>query len=148
MRGLIQRVSEARVEVDGETVGAIGRGLVLLIGVGREDREEDAVWLADKAAELRLFADASGKLNHSVAEISGEVLAISQFTLQADVRKGRRPSFSRAAEAEEAERLYLRCVWGLRARGLPVATGVFGAHMRVALVNDGPVTLWLDSRES
>ena len=147
MRGLIQRVAEARVEVDGEVVGAVGRGLLVLIGVAREDTEEDAIWLAGKVADLRVFDDAGGKMNGSVTDIGGECLAVSQFTLHGDVRKGRRPSFSRAADPETAERLYLRCVWGLRARGLPVTTGVFGAHMRVALVNDGPVTLWLDSRE-
>lgn len=146
MRGLIQRVTEARVEVDGAVVGAIGRGVLVFIGVAREDTEADASWLAGKVAELRVFPDEAGKMNASVVDIRGEVLAVSQFTLCAEANKGRRPSFSTAADAEDAERLYLRCVWELRARGLPVATGLFGADMRVALVNDGPVTLWLDSR--
>ena len=147
MRGLIQRVSEARVEVDNEIVGAIGRGVLAFVGVAREDTEADARWLAGKVAELRIFEDDAGKLNRSVAEVGGEVLAVSQFTLYGDARKGRRPSFSRAAPPEDAERLYQRCVDDLRARGVAVATGRFRAHMKVSLVNDGPVTIWLDSRE-
>jgi D-tyrosyl-tRNA(Tyr) deacylase len=146
MRGLIQRVAEARVEVGGEIVGAVGRGLLLFIGVGQGDSEADARWLAEKVADLRVFEDASGKLNSSVTQVSGAVLAVSQFTLYGDVRKGRRPSFSEAAAPDDAERLYDACVRALRARELAVETGRFGAHMRVSLVNDGPVTLWLDSR--
>jgi len=146
MRGLIQRVAEARVEVESEVVGAIGRGVLLFVGVGREDTETDAEWLAAKVADLRIFEDEAGKLNCSVTETSGEVLAVSQFTLYGDARKGRRPSFTEAAAPEDAERLYLRCVGELRERGLTVATGRFRAHMKVALVNDGPVTIWLESR--
>ena len=148
MRGLIQRVTEARVEVDREVVGAIGRGLLVLIGVARDDSEDDASWLASKVAELRIFEDRAGKMNDSVEDVSGEVLAVSQFTLLAETSHGRRPSFSQAADPEDAERLYLRCVWELRARGLPVATGHFGSSMQVSLTNDGPVTIWLDSREA
>ena len=147
MRGLIQRVVEARVEVASEIIAATGRGLLLFLGVAREDTELDASWLANKAAELRIFEDEAGRMNSSVAEVAGEVLVVSQFTLYGDARKGRRPSFSRAASPPEAERLYLRCVDALRARGLRVATGRFGADMQVALVNDGPVTIWLDSHE-
>lgn len=148
MRGLIQRVTEARVEVDSEVVGSIGRGVLVLVGVARDDADEDASWMAAKIAELRIFEDDAGKMNGSVEDVRGEVLAVSQFTLFADTSHGRRPSFTQAAEPEDAERLYLRCVWELRARGLPVATGLFGARMRVCLVNDGPVTIWLDSRGS
>lgn len=147
MRGLIQRVAEARVEVDGEVVGAIGRGLLLFIGVAQEDGVADAVWLAGKSADMRIFEDDGGKLNCSVRDVKGGVLAVSQFTLYGDTSKGRRPSFGRAARPEEAERLYEHCVGELRRRHLPVETGRFGADMKVALVNDGPVTLWLDSRE-
>jgi len=147
MRGLIQRVTEARVEVDGEIIGAIGRGLLLFVGVAQEDGEADAAWLAAKSADLRIFEDEGGKLNASVGEVKGGVLAVSQFTLCGDTRKGRRPSFSGAARPEQAERLYNHCVDELRRRDLPVSTGRFGADMKVALVNDGPVTLWLDSRE-
>lgn len=146
MRGLIQRVTEARVEVGEEIVGRIERGVLALIGVSRDDSDVDARWLARKIADLRIFEDDSGRLNHSLAEVNGAVLAVSQFTLYADAGKGRRPSFSRAANGEEAQQLYGLCLDELRLRGLPVATGRFGAHMRVALVNDGPVTIWLDSR--
>lgn len=147
MRGLIQRVSEARVEVDGTVTGAIERGVLLFVGVARDDDERDATWLAAKVGDLRIFPDQTGKMNASVTDIRGGVLVVSQFTLCGDASKGRRPSFTHAADPEDAERLYLRCVWELRARGLPVSTGTFGADMRVALVNDGPVTIWLDSRK-
>lgn len=147
MRVLIQRVSNARVDVDDEIIASIGPGLLVFIGVAGDDTEADAGWLAAKVADLRIFEDEAGKLNRSVVEVGGSVLAVSQFTLYGDARKGRRPSFSRAAAPEEAERLYLRCVEGLRSRGLAVGTGRFRAHMKVSLVNDGPVTIWLDSRE-
>jgi D-tyrosyl-tRNA(Tyr) deacylase len=148
MRGLIQRVSQARVEVEDEIVASIGPGLLVFIGVAREDTEADAAWLAAKVADLRIFEDEAGKLNRSVADVGGSVLAVSQFTLYGDARKGRRPSFSRAAAPEDAERLYLRCIDDLRGRGLGVRTGRFRAHMKVSLLNDGPVTIWLDSREA
>jgi len=148
MRGLIQRVSHARVEVEDEIVASIGAGLLVFIGVAREDTEADAAWLAAKVADLRIFEDEAGKLNRSVADVGGSVLAVSQFTLYGDARKGRRPSFSRAAAPEDAERLYLRCIDDLRGRGLGVRTGRFRAHMKVSLLNDGPVTIWLDSREA
>jgi len=148
MRGLIQRVSEARVEVGGTVTGAIGRGVLLFVGVARDDDERDSTWLAAKVGDLRIFPDHAGKMNASVTDIRGGVLVVSQFTLCGDASKGRRPSFTDAADPEDAERLYLRCVWELRARGLPVSTGTFGADMRVALVNDGPVTIWLDSRKA
>jgi D-tyrosyl-tRNA(Tyr) deacylase len=143
----LQRVSDARVAVDGETVGAIGGGLLVLLGVEEGDGEQDAEGLAKKTAELRLFEDAEGKMNLSVMEVGGEVLVVSQFTLAADCRKGRRPGFSRAAEPETANRLYLYFVELLKGRGLTVATGRFQAMMQVHLVNDGPVTFLLDSRK-
>lgn len=132
--------------VDGRTAGAIGRGLVVLLGVGRGDTEADAVYLADKVAGLRVFEDEAGKLNRSVAEVGGRVLSVSQFTLYGDCRKGRRPSFSDAAAPELAVPLYAAFNARLRELGLEVATGEFGASMVVSLDNDGPVTLLLDSR--
>ncbi len=132
--------------VDGRTAGAIGRGLVVLLGVGRGDTEADAVYLADKVAGLRVFEDEAGKLNRSVAEVGGRVLSVSQFTLYGDCRKGRRPSFSDAAPPELAVPLYAAFNARLRELGLEVATGEFGASMVVSLDNDGPVTLLLDSR--
>lgn len=143
----MQRVSEAKVAVGEETVGAIGCGLLVLLGVEEGDNEQDAESLAKKTAELRLFEDAEGKMNLSVAEITGDVLVVSQFTLAADCRKGRRPGFSRAAEPETANRLYLYFVELLKGRGLTVATGRFAAMMQVHLVNNGPVTFLLDSRK-
>lgn len=147
MRAVLQRVSEARVTVESETVGAIGRGLLVLLGVEEGDGEQDAAQLAKKTAELRLFEDREGKMNLSVEEIGGEMLVVSQFTLAADCRKGRRPGFSRAAAPETANALYEHYVALLRERGLTVATGRFQAMMQVALVNDGPVTFLLDSRK-
>ena len=147
MRAVIQRVQRARVQVDDDTVGAIGSGLLALVGVAGDDEGADAVWLAGKIAELRIFEDADGKFAHSVSNVGGEVLIVSQFTLLADTGKGRRPSFSRAASGALAQQLYERCVAELRSRGLRVETGRFGAHMEVELTNDGPVTIWLDSRE-
>jgi D-tyrosyl-tRNA(Tyr) deacylase len=147
MRAVLQRVSEARVTVGNETVGAIGRGLLVLLGVEQGDGEQDAAQLAKKTAELRLFEDREGKMNLSVEETGGEVLVVSQFTLAADCRKGRRPGFSRAAAPETANALYEHYVALLRGRGLPVATGRFQAMMQVALVNDGPVTFLLDSHK-
>jgi D-tyrosyl-tRNA(Tyr) deacylase len=147
MRAVLQRVSEARVRVGGEIVGEIARGLLVLIGVGQGDGEADARFLAEKAAGLRIFEDAQGKMNLSVEDVAGAVLVVSQFTLYGDCRQGRRPGFSAAAPPERADALYQQFVQCLRQRGLPVATGVFQAEMAVELVNDGPVTLLLDSRK-
>ena len=147
MRACIQRVSQAQVTVDGQCCGRIGRGFVVLLGVGQGDGEQDARLLADKIASLRVFDDAAGKMNLALADVAGEVLVVSQFTLWADCRKGRRPSFTAAAPPDVAEALYERFLAHLKSLGLTVATGRFRQHMEVALVNDGPVTLWLDSAE-
>ncbi len=147
MRAVIQRVTEASVEVDGTTVGRIGPGYLVLLGVARGDDEQDVAWLADKLLELRAFEDDQGKMNRSVRDVRGGILVVSQFTLLGDCRTGRRPSFTEAAEPGEAERLYLQFTKLLALSGLEVATGVFRAMMKVALVNDGPVTLLLDSRK-
>ena len=148
MRAVIQRVATASVDVDGTTVGRIGHGYLVLLGVARGDEEKDVAWLADKLLELRVFEDENGKMNRSVREVRGGILVVSQFTLLGDCRTGRRPSFTEAAEPGEAERLYLRFTHLLAQSGLEVATGVFRAMMKVALVNDGPVTLLLDSRKA
>jgi D-tyrosyl-tRNA(Tyr) deacylase len=148
MRAVIQRVSEARVQLSAnpaEVIAAIGAGLCILVGVGKADTEENARNLARKVAALRVFEDKQGKLNHSVDEVGGAALVVSQFTLYGDCRKGNRPSFSAAAPPAEAEKLYQFFVAQLRAAGLTVATGRFQTAMRVALVNDGPVTLILES---
>jgi D-tyrosyl-tRNA(Tyr) deacylase len=147
MRGVIQRVSAARVTVDGRVVGAIGRGLLLLLGIAAADAEADADWLVDKLVDLRIFENETGRFDRSLRELRGELLVVSQFTLLADTRKGRRPSFTNAASPEHAVPLYERVVARARAQGLTVATGAFGAHMHVELVNDGPVTIILDSRD-
>ena len=141
MRAVVQRVSSARVEIDGEVAGSIGRGLLVLLGVGQGDSEKQAHWLADKIAGLRIFEDDAGKMNLSVEDAGGSALVMSQFTLYGDCRKGRRPSFAGAAPPEEADRLYQVFLNRLKERGLPVATGVFQAMMQVHLVNDGPVTV-------
>jgi len=145
MRVLLQRVKMARVLVDGELKGQIGEGLVLLVGVRSGDTEDDVSYLADKCVQLRIFGDEEGKMNLSAIDVGGEILAISQFTLHADTRKGRRPSFVEAAGPEVAERLYDLFVDKLRGAGLKVETGVFGAHMLVEIHNDGPVTIMLES---
>ena len=145
MRAVLQRVSRAEVRIAGQVVGAVGRGLLVLLGVAPGDTAADAAWLADKVVGLRIFADDEGKMNRSVAEVGGGVLVVSQFTLYGDCRKGRRPSFLDAAPPEIAVPLYESYVEGLRALGLPVATGRFGAMMQVELINDGPVTLIIDS---
>jgi D-aminoacyl-tRNA deacylase len=146
MRAVVQRVSRARVTVAGEVTGEIGRGLLVLVGAGTGDGEADVDYLVDKVANLRILADEAGKMNRSVLEVGGGVLAVSQFTLYGDARKGRRPGFTGAMEPAAAEALYQRFVAGLRAAGVAqVGTGVFGAMMDVELVNDGPVTILLDS---
>lgn len=147
MRAVVQRVSEASVTVDGRTVGAIGRGFLVLLGVTHVDGEAEAVWLARKIAGLRIFEDEAGKFNRSLADEDGAVLVVSQFTLYGDARKGRRPSFTEAARPEHAEPLCDLFVDLLRAEGVAVETGIFGAMMAVHLVNDGPVTLLLDTDE-
>jgi D-tyrosyl-tRNA(Tyr) deacylase len=146
VRAVVQRVSRAEVRVEGRATGRIGRGLAVLLGVAREDGEDDGRLLADKVAALRVFEDAAGKMNPPVAEVGGGVLVVSQFTLLGDARKGNRPSFVEAAAPEQASALYERFCALLREKGLPVATGVFRATMEVELVNDGPVTILLDSR--
>ena len=146
MRSVVQRVSRGVVRVDRQVVGEVGRGLVVLLGVADGDSSEDARWTADKLAQLRIFEDEAGKMNRSVRDVGGSVLLVSQFTLLGDARKGNRPSFTGAAPPETANALYEEVAGLLRARGLTVATGVFRAHMEVELVNDGPVTLLLDSR--
>jgi len=145
MRGLVQRVARAAVTVDGEVVGAIGAGLCVLVGVTHDDTAEAADKLARKLWELRIVADDDGVMNRSVADTSGELLVISQFTLYGDTRKGRRPSWNQAARPEVSEPLVDRVVAALRDLGATVATGVFGAHMDVELVNDGPVTLLVET---
>jgi D-tyrosyl-tRNA(Tyr) deacylase len=147
MRLVIQRVSRASVSVDGETVGAIEGGLLVLVGVGETDNEETAQRLAAKTAELRIFPDEGGRFNRSLLEAGGDALVVSQFTLYGDTRKGRRPSFNDAAPAEVAEPLVAAFAEALAATGVPVAQGRFGAYMQVTLVNDGPVTLIIDSDE-
>jgi D-aminoacyl-tRNA deacylase len=148
MRAVLQRVTRASVQVDGTLVGQIGAGWLVLLGVARGDTDVDADRLAEKVVGLRAFEDDAGKMNRSVLEIAGGVLVVSQFTLLGDCRGGRRPSFIEAAEPAEAERLYLRFADRVALAGVPVATGVFRAMMQVALVNDGPVTLLLDSRKT
>jgi D-tyrosyl-tRNA(Tyr) deacylase len=147
VRALVQRVRTARVVVRGEPVAAIGPGILLLLGVRRDDGEREAECLASKCAALRIFPDSGGKMNLSLSDRDGEALVVPQFTLYADVSRGRRPSFEDAAAPAEAERLYGRFVELLRAAGIRVATGVFREHMEVELVNDGPVTLWVDTAE-
>jgi len=145
MRAVVQRVTRASVSVDGAIVGAIDGGLMVLLGVHRDDTDADAAALADKIAHLRVFSDADGKLNRDVIEAGGAVLLVSQFTLCGDARKGRRPSYVTAAGPEEADRLYREVGRRLRSAGLTVAEGIFRASMFVELVNDGPVTILLDS---
>ena len=145
MRAVIQRVSEASVTVDGQVVGQIQKGFLVLLGVATKDTQEDVVWTAGKIAGLRVFEDAEGKMNLALADVGGSVLLVSQFTLYGDCRKGRRPSFVEAARPEQANALYQSVVAELRGLGLQVETGTFQADMKVRLLNDGPVTLILES---
>ncbi|MBZ5574897.1 MAG: D-tyrosyl-tRNA(Tyr) deacylase [Acidobacteriia bacterium] len=148
MRAVIQRVSRAEVRVTGELTGSIGRGLLVLLGVSRDDREADADYLAEKIAGLRIFEDGEGKMNLAVGEVGGGVLVVSQFTLYGDVRRGKRPSFDAAAPPEQARKLYEYFVGRIRAAGLLCETGRFQEMMQVELVNDGPVTILLDSTKA
>jgi D-tyrosyl-tRNA(Tyr) deacylase len=147
MRAVVQRVSRASVKVDGEVVGAIDGGLLVLLGVAQDDAEADAEYLAEKISGLRIFEDAEGKMNRSVSEAGGAVLAVSQFTLYGDVKKGKRPSFDAAARPEKAVQLYEHFVSRILAAGLRCETGKFQAMMQVELVNDGPVTILMDSKK-
>ncbi|WP_282936445.1 D-aminoacyl-tRNA deacylase [Paenibacillus sp. RC67] len=146
MRVVVQRSKQAQVTVNGATVGAIDHGLVLLVGITHEDTEQDAKFAADKIAGLRIFEDESGKMNHSVIDVGGQILSVSQFTLYGDCRKGKRPNFMAAARPEQAKPLYDRFNELLRELGLTVETGTFGAMMDVSLINDGPVTLIIESK--
>jgi D-aminoacyl-tRNA deacylase len=148
MRACVQRVSRAEVTIDGESVGRIARGLLVLLGVAVGDTDDDARQMAQKITELRVFEDNAGKMNRSLAEADGAMLVVSQFTLLGDCRKGRRPSFIEAAPPDEAQRLYQLFVGDVQNRGIRVETGRFREHMEVSLVNDGPVTLLLDSRKA
>jgi len=147
MRALLQRVSQARVEIEGETAGRIGKGFLVLLGVARGDADGDIAKLVDKIRHLRVFPDADGRMNLDIADAAGAVLCVSQFTLLADCRKGRRPGFTGGEDPPRARELWEAFCQRLRATGLEVQTGRFGADMQVHLVNDGPVTLWLDSRD-
>lgn len=148
MRAVVQRVRRAAINIDGINTAAIGRGLVIFLGIRGSDNAVDLSWLADKIIHLRIFPDGNGKMNTSLADIGGEMLIVSQFTLYGDCRKGRRPGFSTAAPPEFAEPLYNQFIEEVRKRGIPVATGTFQAEMAVDLVNDGPVTILLDSEKT
>jgi len=147
MRVVIQRVSSARVRVEGKILGEIGKGFLVLLGVGKEDTEKDADWLAEKIVGLRVFEDEQGKFNLPLQEVGGEILIVSQFTLYGDCRKGRRPSFDQSAPPERAEKLYNYFVEKVKEKGIKVATGKFQALMEVELVNQGPVTLIIDTQK-
>jgi len=148
MRAVVQRVKRAGVQVEGNTVASIDRGLLVFLGVGRDDGEGDLVWLMDKIIGLRIFEDDAGKMNRSLQDVKGEILLVSQFTLYGDCRKGRRPSFSEAASPEIGMYWYERALNYLKARDIPVQAGIFQANMQVELVNDGPVTILLDSKKT
>lgn len=148
MRVVIQRVKQAKIEVDGQITGEIGKGLLVYLGVGTGDSERDVEFIADKVINLRIFQDADGKMNLSVADVGGAILLVSQFTLYGDCRKGRRPNFDAAAEPRIAERLYEQTIEAIRQKGVAVETGVFAARMAVTSINDGPVTILLDSEKT
>ena len=148
MRCVVQRVTEASVTVNGETVGAVGPGLMVLIGVSTEDTDADLKYMADKVPNLRIFDDENGVMNRSVIDVGGSILAVSQFTLYGDARGGRRPSYIRAAKPDEANAMYERLVAAWRAKGIHVETGRFRTEMKVSLVNDGPVTILIDSEKA
>jgi D-tyrosyl-tRNA(Tyr) deacylase len=148
VRAVVQRVTRAKVTVNASVTGEIGAGLMILLGIGRTDNPESASYLAEKIANLRIFSDDAGKMNLSLLEVGGSALVVSQFTLYGDTRGGRRPSYIQAAPPEEANRIYEEFVRAMRAFDVPVQTGVFQAHMQVELVNDGPVTILLDSEKS
>jgi D-aminoacyl-tRNA deacylase len=148
LRAVVQRVTQARVLVDAQVVGEIQSGMMILLGVGRADRPDAAVYLAEKIANLRIFSDEPGKMNRSLLETGGSALVVSQFTLYADTSGGRRPSYVLAAAPEEANQLYMAFVQSLRSLGITVRTGIFQAHMAVELTNDGPVTILLDSEKT
>ncbi len=147
MIALIQRVAQGSVAVDNSIVGKIGEGFVVLVGVCRDDKPADAIKLAEKVSGLRVFEDLKGKMNLSILDVGGEILAVSQFTLCADTTKGKRPSFDKAMPPDKAGELFTAFIELLKAKGLKVETGVFGAHMIVNIMNDGPVTIWIDSKE-
>lgn len=147
MKALLQRVDRASVSVNGKITGEVGKGLCVFLGVVQEDTEKDISWLADKIVNLRIFEDGSGKMNRSVIDENGEILVVSQFTLCGDCKKGRRPSWTKAAEPTSANLMYEKFVKEIEARGVTAATGVFQAYMKVEICNDGPVTLMIDSRE-
>jgi D-tyrosyl-tRNA(Tyr) deacylase len=148
MRAVVQRVSQARVEVDQRVTGAITQGLLVLLGIHRNDTEKDLVWMADKIQHLRIFEDEQGLMNHSLADVHGQLLVVSQFTLYGDCRKGRRPSWNEAAPPEAARDLYDRFIELCRQRDIPTEAGVFQAMMEVSLTNDGPVTILIDSHKT
>jgi D-aminoacyl-tRNA deacylase len=148
LRAVVQRVTSSSVEVEGEIVGKINRGLLVLLGIGEEDSQKDLDYISDKVAGLRIFEDANDKMNLSVKDIRGEIFVISQFTLYGDARKGKRPSFSSSAKPDIAEKLYKEFIQRVKDFGIHTQEGIFGAHMKVSLVNDGPVTILLDSKKT
>lgn len=148
MRAVVQRVSKSKVKVEDKTVGEIGKGLLVLLGVGKEDTKEDIEYLTQKILNLRIFEDENGKMNLSLLDIEGELLVISQFTLYGDVRKGRRPSFTDSASPDEAEKMYKQFINKCKNESINVEEGIFGADMDVSLINDGPVTILLDSKKT